>query len=488
MLSASLALLLALSDSPVPVPEPGAAAGATASKSAVPSAPATEAADTTLAPMADVVSGTAAQRGDGSPVVNHALAAAQGGRAQPPQGLRFVWRDHPSLRAGNWMRLDFGVKLQGTVANAGDDPADYDDTQLSRARAGVDGELFRVVQFSIERDFTSSSLSEDKVNSKSKKTPWRDVYAELNLSNAFQIRGGRFKIPFSLDQLTGVSNNDFISRSLGGIYLAPARDTGGMVHGRFFGRGLNYDVGLFAHDGDNARSRKVAGGDTTFAVRVSGTPLKSVKALNLDRAELGGNFSTTDVSDSSELPNGLRGRTVVSQYTFFEPVFVRGTRNRYGADFEWTMRSMGARAEYIAVTDAREEQGLRGNDLNAARARSYYVQGTWVVTGDRKNRPVEPREPLFFGGAGAIELAARYERLWFDSKDTGEPAFSNSRAEVILPNGDTVLTLGVNWYVNRWVKLQLNGVHEELQDAGRTPMTDGTTKWWSLVFAAQLVL
>jgi phosphate-selective porin len=152
------------------------------------------------------------------------------------------------------------------------------------------------------------------------------------------------------------------------------------------------------------------------------------------------------------------------------------------------MRSAGARAEYIAVTDARESQGLRGNDLNAARARSYYVQGTWVVTGDRKNRPLEPREPLFFGGAGAIEVAARYERLWFDSKDTGEPPFSNSRAEVILPNGDKVLTLGVNWYVNRWVKLQLNGIHEDIQDAGRTPMADGTTSWWSLAFAAQLVL
>jgi len=33
-----------------------------------------------------------------------------------------------------------------------------------------------------------------------------------------------------------------------------------------------------------------------------------------------------------------------------------------------------------------------------------------------------------------------------------------------------------------------NGVHEELQDAGRTPMADGATKWWSLTFAAQLVL
>ena len=91
-------------------------------------------------------------------------------------------------------------------------------------------------------------------------------------------------------------------------------------------------------------------------------------------------------------------------------------------------------------------------------------------------------------GGGALELAARYERLWFDSKATGEPAFSNSRAEVILPSGDTVLSLGLNWYLNRWVKLQVNGIHEELQDPGRTPLADGGTKFWSTVFRLQVAL
>ena len=461
MLIAPLALLLLLADPPAPTPD------------AVPaSAPAPDAASV-----------------NSEPAPGPAVAAApQETGSGDPEGLSFVWRDHPSLRAGKWLRLDFGAKLQGLLIDPGDDPVDFDKAQFSRGRFGIDGELFKVIQFSIEREFTSASIAEDKVNAKSEKTPWRDLWIELKVSDGFQVRGGRFKIPFSLDQLTGVANNDFVSRSLGGVYLAPARDTGGMVHGRFFGRALNYSAGLFAHDGDNARSRKVAGGDTTFGARVSGTPFARVKTGNLDKAEFGGNFTTTDVSDESELPNGLRGRTVVSQYTFFEPVFVKGTRNRYGADFEWTLHSVGARAEYIAVTDERKGQGLRGDDLNSARARSYYVSGTWVVTGDRKDRPLEPRRPLFKGGGGAVELAARYERMWFDSKETGEPPFSNSRAEVILPNGDKVFTLGVNWYVNRWVKLQFNGIHEEIQDPGRTPLLDGGTKFWSTVFAAQLVL
>ena len=410
------------------------------------------------------------------------------GKSGDPDGLHFVWKDHPSLRAGKWLRLDFGVNFQGILADPGDDPVNFDEAQFSRGHVGVDGELFKVIQFSIERDLTTSSTTEDKVNAKGHKTAWRDLWLELKVADEFQVRGGRFKIPFSLDELTGVGSNDFVYRTLGAVYLAPARDTGGMVHGRFFGRKLNYAAGFFAHDGDNPRSKKVAGGDQTFGTRVSGTPFARVKAMNLDKAEFGGNFTTTQVSDESELPNGLRGRTVVSQYTFFEPVFVKGTRNRYGADFEWTLHSLGARAEYMSVTDERKGQGLRGDDLNSARAQAYYVTGTWVVTGDKKDRPVEPTRPLFRGGGGAVELAARYERLWFDSKATGEPPFTNSRAEVILPNGDKALTLGVNWYIDRWVKLQFNAIHEEIQDPGRTPLADGGTKFWSSVFAAQLVL
>ena len=46
------------------------------------------------------------------------------------------------------------------------------------------------------------------------------------------------------------------------------------------------------------------------------------------------------------------------------------------------------------------------------------------------------------GGFGAVEVAARFDRLWFDSKPGQDPPFRNSRAETIVPSGDKVLTLG----------------------------------------------
>lgn len=460
MLIAPFALLLALSDSPAP------AAGAT------PTAPT---ATTAATPASAPSPAPAAQKEEKA-------------KDKESEGLRFTWKEHPSIRAGNWLKLDFGAKVQEDKRYPGDDPSNFDDLILKRARASIDGELFKVIQFSVEREFTKAPLITSRIDPESTKTQWRDVYAELKIADALQLRGGRFKVPFSRDQLDGEASNDFVNRSLAGDYLAPGRDIGGMVHGRFFKRGLQYNVGLFEHDGDNSQANKIAGGDRTFAARITGTPLRPIKTLNLDEMEVGASFAATDVSDVSTLPNGLRGRTVVSQYGFFEPVFVKGTRRRYGADVEWNKRNVGARTEFMRVTDQRIDQGLRGNTLPDAVYHAWYVSGAWVLTGEKSEKSIDPKHPLFRGGVGAFQLAARYEHFWFGSRETGEPAFSNSRAEVILPNGDQVLTLGANWYVNRWIKLQLNGIHEEIQDNGRTPLLDGGTKFWSTVFRAQLAL
>ena len=43
----------------------------------------------------------------------------------------------------------------------------------------------------------------------------------------------------------------------------------------------------------------------------------------------------------------------------------------------------------------------------------------------------------------------RYERLWFDSAGGEEPALRNPRADKILPSGEHVLSLGINWYINQ---------------------------------------
>jgi phosphate-selective porin OprO/OprP len=423
---------------------------------------------------------------------------AQTGKAtpkpKPSNALRFVWRDHPSLRAGRNFRLDFGVKIQedGRQPDDDPDPAKFPTWQLRRARGGVDGELFRKIQFSLEREF-SENFNNDPTK-KSTKSQWKDVYVEANLSNALQVRAGKFKIPYGLDQTSGESNLDFVYRSLGGDYLSPGRDIGGMVHGRFFKRGLNYWVGGFQHDGENSRSgnpqpelRKTRGADQTFAGRVTAAIFRKAGLAFLQDGDVGGSFATSTLPDNGFTPNGLRGRTVVSQHTFFEGVFVKGTRRRYGVDIDVPHGPFGARAEYMFVADRRDKQGLGDENLSNVRGKAWYVLGSWVATGEKKARPVEARNGgVGRGGYGALELTARFDTLRFDSKIGQDPPFRNSRAETVFPNADRVFTGGFTYYANRWVKIQGNAIHEAIDDLERSPTLTGT--FWSTVLRLQFEL
>jgi phosphate-selective porin len=145
------------------------------------------------------------------------------------------------------------------------------------------------------------------------------------------------------------------------------------------------------------------------------------------------------------------------------------------------------RGEYMYATDDRLRQGLRDRNLPDARYRAWWVAGTYLVTKDTKERPVRPHTDLFRGGFGAVELAARYERIRFDSVGGEDEPFRHPRAETILPNGDRVLTLGVNWILNRWVTLQVNAIREEIEDPERNPAPNGGA-FWSRVVRFQLAL
>jgi hypothetical protein len=128
-----------------------------------------------------------------------------------------------------------------------------------------------------------------------------------------------------------------------------------MAHGRFLKRGLTYQVGVFRHDGDNAGN-----GQLTLAARFTGTPLRLFAAPRLLK-ELRTGFAVAH----SELPEGLnslRGRTL-SRDTFFNRVFVNGSRRRLGAELDWSSGPFSVKGEFLQSSDTRLGQGLRTQDL-----------------------------------------------------------------------------------------------------------------------------
>lgn len=415
------------------------------------------------------------------------LAAAAQTRTDPAEqkkekkGLRLVWDDRPSLRAGTEVKIDFRVKLQTDFRVSEWDLQDEGGRfELTRRRLGVKGELTKYVDFEVEAE-----LRQDN--------PWRDVFVNLKPAPVFEVQVGKFKAPFGADQLTSPTELDFVNRSLLGDTIAPARDVGLMVHGRLFKRLLTYEFGAFKNDGENARLEKdpfVLPGEAppanehSAAMRITVEPFRRASAPKaLERLQVGVAFTTSEVPEGL---NSLEGGSVLG-YTFFEPVYVLGRRWRFGAEFVWTPGPFSVKAEYARSDEERLRQGLGDVNLSDVVASGWYVSGSWAVTGESKSGGIGPRRPLFRGGFGALELAMRYEELGFGSESNEGPAFSNPRADNVLQNRDRVWTFGGTWYLNKWAKIQVNGLRESFQDIERSPIP-GQAAVWSGICRLQFVM
>jgi phosphate-selective porin OprO and OprP len=307
-----------------------------------------------------------------------------------------------------------------------------------------------------------------------------------------QVRAGRFKMPFSREQLTSASDLDFIFRSRAADLLSPGRSVGAALHGRIAGRVIGYEAGLFTRDGDVARFGSNPGAGPTVAARVT------VKARRATRHALPGHSRSRRAGSMGDIEIGLgatrgdvreglaslRGR-LTSRAVFFSPVFVHGRRLRVGADLEWRPGPFGIRAELLRVDDERRGQGVTGETLPVLRAQGWYVTGTWAVAGRDATKMAD--KSAAFAGARGLELAVRAEQLSFGSVGPGAPDLRTPRAAHLATATNRSLTVGVNWSLNRLVRVQLNAIRERIDDPSRSGLA-GPVASWSRVCRVQFTL
>ena len=89
---------------------------------------------------------------------------------------------------------------------------------------------------------------------------------------------------------------------------------------------------------------------------------------------------------------------------------------------------------------------------------------------------------------GRVEAAARYETLSFGSR--GGAAANARRALGQTPCSAMAIVSrrsGLNWHVNRWVKVQANLIREDIGRPSMGPLP-ARSSFWSRVFRLQLTL
>ena len=361
-----------------------------------------------------------------------------------------------SFTLGNSVRLALDARL-AVEARKGGDSADLRD-DMAKRRVGIDGAIGKRLDFAIEGEIDG-------------RHPWRDVYADLRIDKALRLRAGQFKVPFSLEETTGAKHLDFVDRSLAAAQLAPGRDIGVMAHGRVWRKRLEYEGGLFRHDGDGPSATHVERtyGTTTLAGRLSVRPFAGSKAAF-------GDLHLGIAATTSALPEGisnLRGRTTLRERFFPATYWVAGRRQRTGFEARWRRGPFSVSSEYMRVVDERRGQAIGGEDLAPLEATGWYVAGVYRVP-----RVIGP------GHNSRIELTTRIERLGFHSGGDGLMTM-NPRADRIAAAHDRGVTFGVNWWVTRYAKVLFDAVHEQVRPAD---MTLPTTSTWTPVLSVQIGL
>ena len=215
-----------------------------------------------------------------------------------------------------------------------DSASGADNFEIRRARVGVNGTLYKDFDYEIITNLVGSSTN----------TLLR-AYVNYNASPGAQVRVGRFKQPFSLEELTSVQGIDFMERSYGNQMVASNRN-GVMLHGAPI-KGMTYAVSAY-QDGFNELSNTNQVG-TLGAARItsnlaelggiSDTVIHLGAAVDMGKYEV---IPTTSTDSGSEASSVTRA-TVLSFRTEN-----RGLANAYRAQ--------------IAGDTVTAGYGVQGND------------------------------------------------------------------------------------------------------------------------------
>lgn len=444
--------------------------------------------DTVNKQLADV---TAAQTADASDIVT--LKAPPPVVVSLPNGKpvlassdgRFTAnvRANVMFDAGKYFQKD---NLAASVTNR-----DLNDgTNFRRARFGIDGRLFKDIDYSLIYEFGGSG-GEDAGRI-------YEAWAQYTGLKPWKIRVGAFEPNIGLAAAVSTSQMPLLERP------APAEVARNVAAGDSRSAVQVFGNGLWG-DGDSAISTRwfASGALTGNAVSSFNSVATAFGAQAADEqsAIIGrfalAPFSSTDwqahfgingqyvsqpndtgVANATRYPIQLRDRPEL-RLDGARLVDTGGIDARHasviGIEAGVTIRNFMIESEYFKYRIDRRITGALpfGNpDFSG-----WYIQGAWVLTGEP--RPYNPAEARFdapkmnynfnpsAGTYGTLELAARFSDLDLNYHDCGAgkatPIVATAACFDAVRGGEQkVSSVGLNWYLNPDVRLMLDYLHVDV--------------------------
>lgn len=320
---------------------------------------------------------------------------------------------------GNF-KMQVGGRLMADGAYYDDDNVEHGSgTEFRRARLFASGTVFRDWGFKAQYDFAGDDVS------------IKDAYISYKGISPLSITVGNFKEPFSLEELTSSKYITFMERSLP-VNLAPSRNFGLGIHSH--ANNVTFAGGVFGEGIDS-------GGDVDAGWGVTGRLTFAPLAAETQAVHLGVAGSYREPDDTDEVRFRVRPESHITSVRYVDTGTLAEVDDITRAGFEAAavFGPFSAQGEYI-LADI-------GRDAGDVTLDGYYVYGSWFITGESRNYDaadgafgrVTPRSKY-----GAWEVGVRFSNLDF--------------SEDIDGGDEDNITLGVNYYANRYIRFMANYV------------------------------
>jgi phosphate-selective porin OprO/OprP len=344
--------------------------------------------------------------------------------------------------------------------------------EVRRARFGVRGQFDKDWKYEIVGNFgfantsvpvtTSGSTSTGSIgadNGMSDATTNIDVaYFDYAANPAAQFRFGKFKMPFSLEQLTSSNNIDFMERSLTNQNegeFVPAKESGVMLFGSPQA-GLTY--GLAASVGRGNKNAIKDGVDLIGR----GTVNISKYQFNTDAhvMHVGLGFSQGSVNTLTPAMSRTESRGTSGAFTALNSV-TTPSRQRANLELAYAQGPFKVQGELFQF-------GYDGSTGTDQTFRTMYAQAVYNITGENHNYSntagtfgwIKPNKPFSAtsGGLGAWQVGVRFSSL------DAEGVTVQKTSGTLRTDRVESMTVGLTWFVNDNARFMLNYVRSSFGD------------------------
>jgi len=368
-----------------------------------------------------------------NPPAGEATAGRSGFALQSDDG-NFLLRFQGLIQADGRFYTGSGDKTQSYSAavDASGQAPTVSQFLLRRVRPILSGTIYHNFDFFLQPDFGGNTAA------------IYDAYLDVKPATYANLRVGKFKEPLGLERLQTDSYLTFAERGLTAD-LIPQRDTGLELYGGFFGNAVTYQAaftngeadGGFQPDSDTNNAKE-------GVLRIFTQPFKNTAVTPLQK--LGFGLAGSYTGDNNNLPTF---KTAAGQEQFFSynAVSFNGEQSRLNPEANFYLGPLGVYGEYTQTSQVAQTGRLQTRLTNDA----WQAAASWVLTGeDASYTGVTPKKNFDLQAHtwGAWEVAARVQQLQIDP-DTFALGFANQTTSA---SRATAYTLGVNWYLNKFVK------------------------------------